>query len=173
MSLSAEFPRDQWYVAAFSAEVGPQMLARIILDEPIVFYRDAAGVVTALADRCVHRRYPLSKGTLAGDQIVCGYNGFTYDRDGRCIAVPAQERIPRTARVASYPLVEQATLVWIWIGAPSGPIRARYHASLGQARRAGLTCAGWPPRRAGGPAARQPDGFVARNLPARRLHRQR
>jgi vanillate O-demethylase monooxygenase subunit len=33
--------------------------------------------------------------------------------------VPGQKRIPRTARVASYPVVEQDSLVWVWIGDPA------------------------------------------------------
>jgi phenylpropionate dioxygenase-like ring-hydroxylating dioxygenase large terminal subunit len=118
VSLPAEFPRNQRYVAAHSEKIGPGLLARTIMGEPLVFYRDSAGAVTALAGRCVHRRYPLSKGTLVSDRIVCGYHGFTYDRDGQCTAVPAQHRIPRAARVTRYPLVEQDTLAWVWIGDP-------------------------------------------------------
>jgi vanillate O-demethylase monooxygenase subunit len=64
----------------------------------------------------VHRRFPLSESSRDGDRIVCGYHGFTYDPDGSCVAVPGQTRIPRTARVPSYPVVEQDSLVWIWIG---------------------------------------------------------
>jgi phenylpropionate dioxygenase-like ring-hydroxylating dioxygenase large terminal subunit len=50
------------------------------------------------------------------DTIVCGYHGFTYDTSGACVAVPGQTRIPRTARVKSYPTREQDSFVWIWIG---------------------------------------------------------
>jgi vanillate O-demethylase monooxygenase subunit len=32
------------------------------------------------------------------------------------VFVPGQQRIPRTARVASYPVVEQDSFVWVWIG---------------------------------------------------------
>ncbi len=112
------FVRDQWYVAAYGAEVGRGLLARTILGEPIVLYRTRAGQVAALADRCVHRRYPLSESSLAGDTIVCGYHGFSYGPDGRCVAVPGQRRIPRTARVAAYPVAELDSLVWVWIGEP-------------------------------------------------------
>jgi phenylpropionate dioxygenase-like ring-hydroxylating dioxygenase large terminal subunit len=112
------FVRNQWYVAAYGSEVGRTLLARTILGEPIVLYRTTGGQVAALADRCVHRRYPLSESTLAGDTIVCGYHGFTYDAGGHCVAVPGQQRIPRTARVAAYPVAEQDSLVWVWIGDP-------------------------------------------------------
>jgi phenylpropionate dioxygenase-like ring-hydroxylating dioxygenase large terminal subunit len=110
------FVHHQWYVAAYSAEVGRDLLARTILGEPIVFYRTEAGEVVALADRCVHRRFPLSESRLDGDRIVCGYHGFTYDAAGSCVAVPGQARIPRTARVPAYPVVELDSFVWVWIG---------------------------------------------------------
>ena len=67
----------------------------------------------------MHRRYPLSESGLDGDRIVCGYHGFTYDTTGACVYVPGQKRIPRTARVASYPVVEQDSLIWVWIGDPA------------------------------------------------------
>jgi vanillate O-demethylase monooxygenase subunit len=110
------FARDQWYVAAYGSEVGRDLLARTVLGEPLVLYRTEAGEPVALADRCVHRRYPLSQSRLDGDTIVCGYHGFTYDAGGTCVFVPGQQRIPRTARVAGYPVVEQDSFVWVWIG---------------------------------------------------------
>jgi len=117
--MATAFARDQWYVAAYGTEVSRTFLARTILGEPIVFYRTAQdGRVVALADRCVHRRYPLSESRLDGDTIVCGYHGFTYDTSGTCVFVPGQQRIPRTARVASYPVVEVDSFVWVWIGDP-------------------------------------------------------
>ena len=112
------FVRNQWYVAAYSEEVGDDLLARTILGEPIVLYRIQDGTAVGLADRCVHRRYPLSLSRRDGDRIVCGYHGFTYEPSGACAYVPAQTRIPRTARVPSYPVVERDSLVWVWIGEP-------------------------------------------------------
>ncbi|MBC6462346.1 aromatic ring-hydroxylating dioxygenase subunit alpha [Actinomadura sp. HBU206391] len=115
-SFTEKFARNQWYVAAYGREVGRELLARTICGEPIVFYRTEDGRPVALADRCVHRRFPLSKSNLDGDRIVCGYHGFTYDTGGTCVSVPGQKRIPRTARVPSYPVVEQDSFVWVWIG---------------------------------------------------------
>src|SRR3954462_4679144 len=113
------FARNQWYVAAYGREVGRDLLARTVLGEPLVLYRTEAGEVVALADRCVHRRFPLSESRLDGDRVVCGYHGFTYDTSGACVYVPGQKRIPRTARVASYPVVERDALIWVWIGDPA------------------------------------------------------
>ena len=110
--------RDQWYVAAYASEVTRTFLARTICNEPIVFYRTQEGAPVALADRCVHRRYPLSESRLDGDRIVCGYHGFTYESNGSCVSVPGQDRVPRTARVTSYPVVEQDSFIWVFIGDP-------------------------------------------------------
>lgn len=114
--MITNFVRDQWYVAAYGDEIGPDLFARTILGEPLVFFRGEDGAPVALADRCVHRRFPLSQSRREGDTIVCGYHGFTYDATGSCVSVPGQKRIPRTARVAAYPVVERDSFVWVWIG---------------------------------------------------------
>ncbi|MFJ2114354.1 Rieske 2Fe-2S domain-containing protein [Streptomyces sp. NPDC087850] len=112
------FARDQWYVAAYGTEVGRELFTRTVCGESILFWRTGAGEVTAMADRCVHRRFPLSEkpSRLDGDRVVCGYHGFTYGADGVCVGVPGQRRVPRTARLTSYPVEERDSFVWVWIG---------------------------------------------------------
>ena len=112
------FIRDQWYVAAYTREVGRELFSRTVCGEPVLLWRTEAGEVTAMSDRCVHRRFPLSQepSRLDGDRVVCGYHGFTYGADGVCVSVPGQRRVPRTARLTSYPVVEQDSFVWVWIG---------------------------------------------------------
>ncbi|GII58698.1 vanillate monooxygenase [Planotetraspora thailandica] len=116
MGFPVKFARNRWYVAAYTSEVTRELLPRTICGEALVFYRTQAGQVVALSDRCVHRRFPLSESHLDGDNVVCGYHGFTYDTSGTCVAVPGQRRIPRTARVPAFPVVEQDSFVWVWIG---------------------------------------------------------
>ncbi|MEW1843822.1 aromatic ring-hydroxylating dioxygenase subunit alpha [Nonomuraea angiospora] len=117
----SSIPRDQWYVAAYGREIGQELFTRTICGESILFWRTRAGTVTAMSDRCVHRRFPLSQppSRLVEDQVVCGYHGFTYGADGGCVAVPGQTRVPRTARLKSYPVVELDSFVWVWIGDPA------------------------------------------------------
>ena len=112
------FPRNHWYVAALASEVGQAPLGRMILGDPVVVYRTADGTPVALADRCPHRRYPLSLGNVDGDLLVCGYHGFTFDSGGTCVAVPGQDHVPSKAAVRAYPLVERGVWVWIWMGDP-------------------------------------------------------
>ncbi|MET7328299.1 aromatic ring-hydroxylating dioxygenase subunit alpha [Nonomuraea sp. NPDC005650] len=123
----SSIPRDQWYVAAYGREIGQELFSRTICGESILFWRTRAGTVTAMSDRCVHRRFPLSQppSRLVDDQVVCGYHGFTYGADGGCVAVPGQTRVPRTARLKSYPVVERDSFVWVWIGDPAGADESR------------------------------------------------
>ena len=173
--MATAFARDQWYVAAYATEVSRTFLARTILGEPIVFYRTAQdGRVVALADRCVHRRYPLSESRLDGDTIVCGYHGFTYDTSGTCVFVPGQQRIPRTARVASYPVVEVDSFVWVWIGDPELADETLIPRAPHMADPEFVTVSRHGAHRLRlRPAGRQPARPLARDLPARRLHRHR
>jgi len=110
------FLRDHWYVAALTSELTTKPMSRQLLGEHVAMYRNESGQVVAIADHCPHRGYPLSLGTVVGDNLVCGYHGFTFDCTGTCVAVPGQERIPSRADVRSYPLVEQGAWVWIWMG---------------------------------------------------------
>lgn len=113
------FLRNYWYVAATDTEVERKPLGRIILGEPIVFYRLEDGTPVALEDRCAHRHLPLSMGKLVGDALQCHYHGLRYDKTGTCVRVPGQDLIPRSARVRSYPVVERYHWLWIWMGDPA------------------------------------------------------
>ena len=114
------FLRNAWYVAAWDHEVASDKLfSRIVLNEPLVLYRQGAGRVVALENRCCHRHYPLHKGKLVNDCIQCHYHGFTYDSLGMCVRIPGQSHVPDSVRVRSYPAVERHRFVWVWMGDPA------------------------------------------------------
>ncbi len=112
--------RNAWTQAAWANELQPgQLLARTLLDEPLVLFRDAPGRPRALHDRCPHRFAPLSMGTLcdAGAAVQCPYHGLRFDGSGACVHNPHGDgRIPAAAKVRSYPLVERHSALWIWMG---------------------------------------------------------
>lgn len=110
------FVFNEWYVAAFTDDVGHELLPRTLLGKRLLLYRTQAGKAVALEDRCAHRSFPLSKSTLDGDTIVCNYHGFRYDENGDLIEVPSQKACPRGVGIRTYPLVERGPLLWIWMG---------------------------------------------------------
>lgn len=113
-----DYLRNTWYVAAWADEVGQNLFPRTILDEPIVFYRTSSGKAAAIEDRCPHRFVPLHRGRLVGDNVECGYHGLQFDCSGQCVSSPFDAKIPKAARVKSYPLEERYRIVWIWMGDP-------------------------------------------------------
>lgn len=110
------FVHNCWYVAGFAWEFSRTLLARTLLERPLVLFRTEVGAPVALADRCVHRSFPLSKSRLVGDTVVCGYHGLGYDAAGACVEGTALGGPPPAVGVRSYPLREQGPLVWIWMG---------------------------------------------------------
>jgi vanillate O-demethylase monooxygenase subunit len=110
------FQRNAWYIAGWAHELTNKPLARTLLNEPVVLFRDKEGRPAALEDRCCHRGAALSLGEMVENGLMCGYHGLVFDHTGKCVEVPGQSRIPERARVRSYPLVEKNEFAWIWMG---------------------------------------------------------
>lgn len=114
---AAEYPRNQWYVAAFSTEVTREPMHRTLFGEPIVFYRTEAGDPVALFDRCPHRGMRLSNGgVLFGDTIQCHYHGIRFNAEGRACLIPSGGVPTSALAVRRYPLKEIGGWIWIWPG---------------------------------------------------------
>lgn len=116
--------RQAWYVAGFADELrAGEILARTLLDVPLIFFRRPDGEVAALQDRCPHRFAPLSAGKLCdnGASVQCGYHGLRFDSEGVCVHNPHGDgSVPRAAKVKSYAVLERDALIWWWAGDSDG-----------------------------------------------------
>lgn len=133
---NADYPRNKWYVAAFSDEVTRAPLHRLLCDEPVVLYRDQADKTVALFDRCPHRGMRLSNGgTLIGDNLQCNYHGMQFGPDGRCKLIPSGGAPVSALAVRAFPVEERLGWIWIWPGdaAAADPALVPDHADLGLA----------------------------------------
>lgn len=110
--------RDCWYVAALTHEISREVISKRLLGVDVALYRTLAGKAVAVRNRCPHRSFPLSKGKLEGDVLVCGYHGMAFNESGQCVRMPALPIVPTHADVRSYPVVEKGPLIWIWLGNP-------------------------------------------------------
>ena len=117
MAKYENFLQNCWYVAAWDHElIDGKLLARTILEEPILLYKGDSGKAVALDNRCCHRGAKLSNGRREGDCVRCMYHGLKFDATGKCIQIPGQDNVPPKMGVKSYPVVERDHLVWIWMG---------------------------------------------------------
>lgn len=111
------YVRNTWYVAGWAQDFAADKPVGItILGEPVVIWRGADNVLTALEDRCVHRLAPLSLGRCEGARLRCMYHGLLYDRTGTVREIPGQDVIPPHAKVRVYPVRERHSWVWVWMG---------------------------------------------------------
>ena len=109
------FLQNAWYVAGFSEELAPgKMLARRILDHPLLLLRRADGKLAAMLDCCPHRFAPLSMGTFDGEIVTCRYHGLSFGENGACANNPHGPTAG--LKVGTWPVREQDGLVWVWPG---------------------------------------------------------
>ena len=112
--------KECWYIACRSRQLRTRPLARTIVDEPLVVFRDQAGVAGCLRDRCLHRNMALSRGKVTKDGLQCSYHGWAWGRDGKCMDIPASCKgcgVYESLKVRSFPTVEKQGFVWVWMGA--------------------------------------------------------
>jgi phenylpropionate dioxygenase-like ring-hydroxylating dioxygenase large terminal subunit len=110
--------RNYWYPVIASWQVSNAPLGITRLGDQIVLWRDEAGKVHALQDRCPHRGARLSLGWNLGSRVGCWYHGVEVDGTGTVQSVPAVSscRIEGKKCVKSYPTQEQAGAVFLWFG---------------------------------------------------------
>ncbi|NRR33182.1 aromatic ring-hydroxylating dioxygenase subunit alpha [Oxalobacteraceae bacterium] len=113
---------DDWHPVAISASLPAGTVVPVtLLDQPVALWRDSAGQAHAWEDRCPHRGTRLSLGCVQGDSLRCGYHGWTFNGEGRCIhipALPALEPDKLKAQTVRYALRERHGLVWVCLGDP-------------------------------------------------------
>ena len=121
--------RNIWYHALPSRELKRgQVVAKVLLNQPILFGRTRQGQAFAIRDICPHRAVPLSCGRYDGDTIQCCYHGWRFNANGQCIDIPSlmPEQAMDLSRfdVPRYDLKEVQGNIWIYM--PDGdrhPVR--------------------------------------------------
>ncbi len=108
--------RNLWYPIAPSWMVRRAPVGVTRLGERIVVWRDDAGAVHALEDRCPHRGARLSLGWNLGDRLACSYHGVEVADDGTVARVPAVEGCPLEGQrcVKSYRCLERHDAIFVW-----------------------------------------------------------
>ncbi|MBO9540467.1 aromatic ring-hydroxylating dioxygenase subunit alpha [bacterium] len=110
---------NHWYIAARSHQVkAHKPFAATLLDTRLVLYRNKAGGVVALRDRCPHLGASLSLGHVRDGCVTCPFHGWRFDEEGRCLEIPALgEAAPtlQNLRIPRYHTIEAGGLVWVYM----------------------------------------------------------
>ena len=100
---------DHWHPVLLSRELGAKPAGVRVCGEDLVVFRTRHGV-GALADRCPHRGFPLHKGRVEDDRVVCPYHGWSWAADGHGKS-PANPRAKPCAE--AFACVETLGAVWV------------------------------------------------------------
>ena len=71
-----------WHPVVLASRVTGKPLAIECCGVPIALFRNADHTITAIYDRCAHRRMPLSYGTVGPEGVTCPYHGCRFSPDG-------------------------------------------------------------------------------------------
>ncbi|MBE9118362.1 aromatic ring-hydroxylating dioxygenase subunit alpha [Lusitaniella coriacea LEGE 07157] len=109
---------NHWYVVARSTEVRDRPIGIVLWKQAIVLFRDRAGKIHALEDRCPHRQVKLSEGKVAENAIECAYHGWQFGAEGNCVTVPylgEKQKLPNCT-IRDYPVRECNGFIWVFPG---------------------------------------------------------
>lgn len=117
----ARFPfgiPNSWYLVAFSDEIDADTLTPLpYLGRNMIGFRGEDGEVAVLDGWCPHLGASLAAGgTCEGGTIRCPFHGWRFDAAGECVDVPYARRIPPSARLTKYPVLERNGMVFVWGG---------------------------------------------------------
>lgn len=112
--------RRFWYTTVPMAHLEDGPKAFTLLGENIVIWIDADGQPAAAQDRCCHRTAKLSRGYVENGNIVCGYHGWTYNREGACVFLPQapEQTQQRDIRVPAYRCEARYGYAWVCLDDP-------------------------------------------------------
>jgi nitrite reductase/ring-hydroxylating ferredoxin subunit len=125
---------DHWHPVALSRELGASPLRATLHGRDLALFRTAHGV-GALDDGCAHRGYPLHKGRVEGDCLVCPYHGWRWSADGTGVSPGTPAARPRAV---AWDCVERLGAVWVRPAGSDAPFPAvdvSGHTELGTLRR--------------------------------------
>jgi 3-ketosteroid 9alpha-monooxygenase subunit A len=82
--------------------------------QKLVVFRGSDGAINILDSYCRHMGGDLSQGQVKGNEIACPFHDWRWGGDGRCKNVPYGRRVPRLARTATWPTLEQDGMLFVW-----------------------------------------------------------
>ena len=98
-----------------SSELKGKPIGVTVNRKNIVLWRNSGNEIIALKDRCPHRGYRLSKGTLCKSGIRCEYHGMVFNSLGQVAKSPPWDSLQEYNKimVGKFRCFERSGLIWI------------------------------------------------------------
>lgn len=90
---------------------------KTVLGRSILLTRTAEGSVKAFENVCLHRQSQVVTGCGSAKRFTCPYHAWTYDNNGRLVALPGREGFPevtvKSDGLTELPAAEYAGFLWV------------------------------------------------------------
>jgi phenylpropionate dioxygenase-like ring-hydroxylating dioxygenase large terminal subunit len=105
-----------WFAVAFGDELAPGALKPLhYFGRELVLFRSEQGAAYELDAYCPHLGAHLGcGGRVEADTVVCPFHAWRWDGAGVCRQIPNAKRIPPTARMRAWPVLEHSGAVFVW-----------------------------------------------------------
>ena len=119
--------RQYWLPAARSDELPTPDCSPLrvrLLGEDLIAFRDTAGRVGLIGNRCPHRGASLFFGRNEDHGLRCVYHGWKFDVTGACVDMPCE--VPENdfkskVKATAYSCVERGGVIWAYMGPRQTP----------------------------------------------------
>jgi len=96
-----------------------------LMGEDLVLFRDEAGRLGLVSNRCAHRGISLAYGIPQENGLRCAYHGWTYNQQGQVVDMPFEPAcLP--LKITAYPVQELGGLVFAYLGPEPAPLLPRW-----------------------------------------------
>jgi len=122
--------RRYWHPIAPVAELLENPIKKVrILGEDLVLFRDGEGKFGLIEERCPHRGASFEFGIPQHNGIRCGYHGWHFDTQGRCLDTPMETPdcpLKNKVTAKTYPAQALGGLVFVYLGPQPAPLLPRW-----------------------------------------------
>src|SRR5215208_7704039 len=122
---AGELLRRYWLPISVARELTPEQPTKFVrvLGENLVLFRDTAGRMGLIQDRCPHRGASLAYGRVEERGISCAYHGWLFDTQGNILETPPErnEAIMNSVKHLAYPVKKFVGLYWAYLGPLPAP----------------------------------------------------
>ena len=116
------YPRG-WFCVGWSSDVKPgQAVPREFMGREVIVFRGKNGVVSVVDSHCPHlgAHFLNSGGGVVEDTLRCGFHGFRFSGDGKCVATGYDAPPPQRLCVPSHKVIETHQAIFAWFDPDGG-----------------------------------------------------
>ena len=105
-----------WFQIGYSDELLERQVEPLeVFGRDLVLFRSAEGAPRVLDAHCRHLGAHMGYGGCVEEGgIRCPFHGWLWSAEGKCTDIPYAKKVPKGARIGSWPVCERNGLIYLW-----------------------------------------------------------